>query len=200
NRDEKSVFMAAFDSMQSGKLTPLFIDYKKEIQNTAIGDVPFSYIKNTFNELFELNYILDMGTDHDRKLGLAIKYLPYLGTEKYSAEALQKEFFKLGLSFDVYTSRDKVYVTLTGLEESFEDGVKLFEHILSSVVADEQAYSDLVDGTLKERADAKLEKGTILFSALSNHAKYGAFSPFTNIISEKEMRAIKPADLVSMIQ
>jgi len=200
NRDDKSQFVTAFDTVQSGRLTPLFVDYKKEILESDVNSVPFSYVKNQLNELFELSYILDMGTDHDKKLGLAIKYLPYLGTDKYTAEDLQKEFFKLGLSFDVYIARDKAYVSLQGLDESFEEGVKLFEHILSSVKADEQAYLDMVDGLLKERSDAKLDKGTILFSAMTSFGKYGAVSPFTNIIPEKELKAQKAEELVQKIK
>ncbi len=200
NRDDKSEFLAKIDSLPSERLTPVFVDYKKEIQADNVNGVEYSYIKNDFNELFELNYILDMGTDHDKKLELAIKYLPYLGTEKYSAEDLQKEFFRLGLSFDVFSSRNKSYVTLTGLDESFEEGVKLFEHILSSVKADEQAYIDLADGILKERGDAKLDKRTILFSGMSSYGKYGAQSPFTNILAEKELKAQNIEELVTKVK
>jgi zinc protease len=200
NRDDKSRFVAEFDSIQSDRLTPLFVDYKKVIQESDQNGIPFSYLKNNFNQLFELNYILDMGTDHDKKLALAVKYLPYLGTSKYSAEELQKEFFRLGLSFDVFSSRDKSYITLEGLDESFEEGLKLFEHILSSVITDPQAYIDLVDGIMKERSDAKKEKGTILFQAMNNYGKYGSMSPFTNILQEKELKEINPDELVEKIK
>jgi predicted Zn-dependent peptidase len=200
NRDDKSEFLLKVDSVKSERLTPVFVDYQKEISTSKVKDVEYSYIKNDFNELFELNYILNMGSDHDKKLAIAIKYLPYLGTDKYSAEALQKEFFRLGLSFDVYSSRDKSYITLKGLDESFEEGIKLFEHILSSVQADEQAYADMVDGLLKERSDAKLDKGTILFNAMNSYGKYGATSPFTNIISEKELKAQKTNELIEKIK
>lgn len=200
NRDDRSEFVKQLDTLKSERLTPVFVEYKKEIQTSEVNGVEFSYIKNDFNELFELNYILNMGSDHDKKLALAIKYLPYLGTDKYSAEDLQKEFFRLGLSFDVYSARDKSYVTLKGLNESFEEGVKLFEHILEAVKADEEAYADLVDGLLKERADAKLSKGTILFSAMSSYGKYGANSPFTNILAEKELKAQQPEALIEKIK
>jgi zinc protease len=93
-----------------------------------------------------------------------------------------------------------VYVTLMGLQESFEDGVKLFEHILSSAMPDEQAYADLVDGILKERSDAKKEKSTILFSAMYDYGKHGTFSPFANIISNANLKAEKPANLTDKIK
>ena len=33
-----------------------------------------------------MNIIFDMGSDNDKKLGLAAGYMSYLGTDKYSAE------------------------------------------------------------------------------------------------------------------
>jgi len=136
-----------------------------------------------------------MGKDNDKELALAINYLPYLGTDQYSPEDLQKEFFKLGLSFDVYSSKDKVYVTLSGLQESLEAGLKLFEHLLTNVKSDNQALKDLIDGILKERSDAKLNKGQILRRAMASYGKYGPSSTYTNILSEEELKSIDPEQL-----
>ena len=99
-----------------------------------------------------------MGTKHDAKMALAVKYLPYLGTDKYSAEALQKEFYRLGLSFDIFTSSERIYVSLSGLEESFTEGLTLFEHILKNVQSDEKALESLIDDAFKQREDAKKDK------------------------------------------
>lgn len=201
NRDTQSAFFARFDSIRSPRLTPVFVDFKKSILTLPLKNgIQFNYVKNDFNELFELYYIFDMGTDNDRQLGVAIKYLPYLGTDRYSAEELQKEFFKKGLNYDVSTSKDQVYVSLTGLEESFEDGLQLFEHVLASVQPDTQALNDLVDGILKERQDAKKQKQTILNTAMVNYAKYGPLSSFTNILSEAELRALQPHRLTDIIK
>lgn len=200
NRDDKSIFVAEMDTFPTQRLEPLFVDYESAIQKSNLNGVEFNYVKNTFNPLFKLNYILDMGDDHDKELSLAIQYLPYLGTDKYSAEDLQKEFFKLGLNFDVFTSRNKTYITLEGLNESFEEGVKLFEHILTNVKANPEAYQDLVEGILKERSDNKLNKSSILFGALINYGKYGESSPFTNILSQKTLEKIIPETLAEKIK
>lgn len=201
NRDTQSAFVTKFDSVKSERIAPVFVDYKKEISNESFKDgIEFNYVKNQFNELFELYYIFDMGADNNRELALAVKYLPYLGTDKYSAADLQKEFFKKGLSFDVSSSKDQVYVTLKGLDESFEDGLQLFEHILASAQPDTQALKDMVDGILKEREDAKLKKGMILNSAMVSYAKYGPNSSFANILSEQELKNLDAQKLVEFIK
>ncbi|CAN5336555.1 insulinase family protein [soil metagenome] len=201
NRDSTSAFHAHFDSVQSSRLEAQFLDYDKLITETTLNNkLPLSYIKNEVNGLFSLYYILDMGTDNDQKLGLAIEYLPYLGTDKYTAEDLQKEFFKLGLSFDVYSSRDRVYVTLSGLNESFEQGVKLFEHLLTSVQPNDEALTDLVNGKLKLRSDNKKNKGAILNGGMVNYAKYGTKSPYTYQLSEQELKQLQGTDLVAQLK
>lgn len=203
NRDAQSDyykgFMATADSVKP--LQPVFIDYTKDITETKLKqDIPLLYTHNKDNGLFQLYYILDMGTNNDPKLGMAVDYLKYLGTDKYSAAELQKEFFKLGTSFDVFSSGDQVYVSMTGLDENFEQGLNLFESILANPKPDQQALNDMVAGILKARKDAKLNKGVILQQAMVNYAKYGPKNPFNTLLSEKQLKAVKPQELVSIIK
>ncbi|MEX2589307.1 MAG: insulinase family protein [Chitinophagales bacterium] len=200
DREGQSDFFKAFEAKETPRLEPQFIDYESEIKEDKLAsDIPFYYTKNEENELFNLYYILDMGEDHDKEMALAVSYLPYLGTEKYSPEDLQKEFFKLGLDFSVNTGRYRTYVKLSGLQESFEKGVELFEHLLASVQPEEAAYTEMVKGILKDRADQKLQKGVILRQGLFNFAKYGEENPFTNILSEDKLKSIDPNALIQKI-
>ena len=49
----------------------------------------------------------------------------------------------------------------------------MFEDILENFGADEVALENLKLATIKERNDAKLNKQTILWSAMMNYAKHG---------------------------
>lgn len=200
NRDDKSAFYAGFDTLTSARIKPQFIDYKSAITNSEMSTgLSYSYVKNDINELFNLVYIFDMGSDNDKDLALAIEYLPYLGTDKYTAEELQKEFYKLGLQFDVNTGRDQIYVTLSGLNESLKPGVELFEHILTSVQSDGDAYGKLVDGILKERMNSMLNKNQIFFNGMLNYAMYGDNSPTKNILTKDELGGMNTEVLASKI-
>lgn len=201
NRESKSDFALKFDSMPETRLEPLFLDYEKDIYKDELRkDIPYYSIRNETNGLFELNYILDMGSNHDLEMALAIDYLPYLGTSKYSAEELTKEFFKLGIDFSVYTAAERIYVSLSGLQESFEDGLKLFEELLSDPVADQEALKKLIGNKIKERDDNKKEKTYIHRYALAGYAKYGPVNPFKNILSESQMNAISADRLTERIK
>ena len=186
---------------KSPELKPVFLDYKKDVGETRIkNNIPVYFTRNKENGLFNLYYILETGTNNNLKLGLAVNYLKYLGNDKYSAEELQKEFYKLGCSFDVFSSQEQVYVSLSGLDTNLEKGLALFESVLKNPQPDKEALNNMVAGILKERADAKLNKGIIHTQAMVNYAKYGPKNPFTNIIPEKELKQIQPQELVNIIK
>ncbi|PJJ58670.1 M16 family metallopeptidase [Hymenobacter chitinivorans] len=199
NREVASSFYKEVVSKPSPELQPVFVDYKKDIQELKLtSGVPVYYTRNTENELFNLYYILDLGTNNDPKLGLAADYLQYLGTDKFSAAQLQQEFYKLGCSFGVSSGQDRVYVSLGGLNSNFEPALQLFESLLANPKPDAKALKDMVDGVLKARKDAKLNKQVILTQAMLSFAKYGPKNPFTSQLSEKELKALKPADLTAL--
>lgn len=200
NRDGSSEFSNEISGIASARMNPLFLDYKSDIsRNSLNGNIPFYYLKNKLNKTFNLIYILEMGSNNDKALGLAVNYLPYLGTDRYSAEELLQEFFKLGLSFDVNSGAERVYVSLSGLEESFEEGLKLFEHILANVEPDQAAYDKMIAGMLKSREDSKTNKRALRNMART-WAKYGENSAARNVLTAAELKSMKPADLVAKIK
>jgi predicted Zn-dependent peptidase len=72
----------------------------------------------------------------------------------------------------------------------------LLEERLADAKADQAAFDNLVDDVLKNRTNAKLNQGSN-FSALRTYAMYGPKSPTTNILSEAELKALNPEDLVN---
>lgn len=201
NRDVSSAYYKQLTALPSTALEPVFVDYKKDIQQTEIKPgLPLYYAKNSENGLFNLSYILDVGTNNDPRWGLAADYLQYLGTGQYSAAQLQQEFYKLGCSFNVSSGADRIFVTLNGLDSNLEPALKLFEQLLNAPRADAAALKNMVAGTLKSRQDAKLSKEVILNAAMVSYVKYGPKNPFTNILSEKDLKAVKPGQLTALLQ
>jgi predicted Zn-dependent peptidase len=201
NRDVSSAYYKQLTALPSTELQPVFVDYKKDIQETEIKPgLPLYYTHNDENGLFNLSYVFDLGKNNDPRWSLASDYLQYLGTGKYTAAQLQQEFYKLGCSFNVSSGPDRIFVTLNGLDTNLEPALKLFEQLMAAPKPDATALKDLVAGTLKQRQDAKLEKRVILNSAMVNYVKYGPKNPFTNILSEKELKALKPEQLTALLQ
>jgi predicted Zn-dependent peptidase len=182
-------------------LQPVFVDYKKDIQTTNIkAGLPLYYTKNSENGLFSLFYAIDLGTNNLPLLEVATDYMQYLGTGQYSAAQLQQEFYKLGCSFAVSSSQDRVLISLSGLDSNLEPALKLFEQLLNNPRPDAAALKNQVAGILKQRQDAKLNKGVILNQAMLNYAKYGARNPFTNIVPEAQLKTLKPEQLTALLK
>ena len=201
NRDEQSDFLKDFNQRKSADLKPVFVDYKNEIKRERLeSGLEIAHIKNKNNDLFELDVIFDMGKDNDKKLTLAVGYLESLGTDKYTAEELAKEFFKLGVRYSVNTGAERSYITLTGLEENLDKGLELLEHLMANVVVDQEAYEKYVQSILKARSDGKTEKNNILWTGLSSYAQYGENSRVRNIFTVDELNTMDTAELVDIIK
>jgi predicted Zn-dependent peptidase len=199
NRDTLSLFAANFEKIRTSRLVPVYNNYKDIKENKLNSGIPFYYVENTTNETFSLSYILEMGEFSDQEMALAVEYLEYLGTEKYSSSDLEIEMFKLGLSYGVYAAEKRVYVSLSGLEESLEDGIKIFEHILNNVKPDQKAYDNMVSDIIKQREDNKLSKGAIAYG-MREYAKYGDDSPFKYIIPQEKLSDIDVQKLTDKIR
>ncbi len=199
NRDEVSPFVKNMTESPSPKISPIFVDFKKDINFGNLGWAQVLQVQNTDNELFQLYYVLDMGKFHDLKLPMAINLLPYLGTDKYTAEEISKAFFNLACDFNVNAGNEQVYVSLSGLSKNFEAAVSLFEHLLKNAKPDQAALQSLVERTLKGREDAKKSKGTIFNAALQNYAMFGANNPYKHMLKTDELKALKAEELVKYL-
>lgn len=196
NRDDVSPFVSKIKNTTNENIKPRFVDYQKDLTiDSYQGKAPIYYVQNKDNEIFQLYYVLDMGKFNDLKLPVAINLLQFLGTDKMSSEEISKAFFKLACNFNVSTSNEQVYVTLTGLNENFDASVKLFENLLANAKPDNEALKKYIDRTLKARSDAKLNKGAVR-SALMAYAMYGPKNPNTYLLSETELKALNATDLV----
>jgi len=201
NREAASKFKGEFDKAVSPALKPAFIDYKTAIKTTTLASkAQLKYTKNPDNKTFMMYTLVDIGTENDKTLPIAMRYLKYLGTDKYSPEQLQIEMFKLGISFDVFTAGDVSYLMLTGLDRSHDKGVELMEHILTNAKPNADALKNLVSDIKKERVDAKKNKNYILGTAMRAFGQYGENSPFKFRLSESELDKLTAEQLVDIIK
>lgn len=201
NRDKESDFLKAFNTIESPDLEPQYIDYKTAIKSTETkNNIKVSHIKNPNNDIFNLNIIFDMGQDHDRMVSLAAGYLDYLGTDKYTPEELKQEFYKIGISYNVYSSNDKTYIGISGLKENLDAGLALLEELWDNAQPNQEAYDKYIESILKQRQDGKTQKGNIFYNGMMSYAQYGEDSRLRNIYSEAELKAITPTELVDKIK
>ncbi len=200
-RDALSDFARSFLSQPPARMEPQFVDFSELVHRRELQPgLWLDYVRNTDNELFRLDYIFEMGKIHSRILPIALAYLPYLGTRRYPAAALQREFFRLGLSFDISGGVEYSYLTISGLDESMEEGLQLVEHLLSEVQEDADALRNVIADILSKRANSRKDRRHVLRNAMGNYARYGQDSPFTYRLPEAELIAQEPEQLASWVR
>ncbi len=199
NRDKQSEYFKMFAKIKSEPLKPVFVDYKAEIKKSKLNNgIEIASIQNNTNDLFDLNVIFDMGKDHNKKLNLAIGYLDFLGTEKYTAEKLKKEFYKLGIEYGVNAGDDRSYVYISGIKDNLDKGLALLEDLWDNAVADQESYDKYVSKILKNRSNGKTQKGNILWNGLFEYGLYGENSRLRDIYNADELQKINPSELVAI--
>ncbi len=201
NREAMSPFVKAILEKPTEPIEPVFLDFKRDLEETTLRNgIPVLYKANTENDLFEMSVVLSMGTTAEKRLAVALPYLEYLGTSTLTPTQIKEEFYKLGCTFSVSASEDEVYVRLSGLQENFAKALELLESLLADAQPNPAALANLVQDILKSRENQKLNKGIILNRAMVSYAKYGKESPFTYVLSEAELKALTPEELIALIQ
>ena len=200
NRDKASNFLTSVNSKESEALKPSFLDYEKDVVIKKMkADIPVWYKKNEENDLFKLYYQIDRGSNNNPKLSTAVNYLEFLGTPELSSVELKKEFYKLGCNYSVYAGDEKVYISLSGLEDNFKPALQLFEKLISTAKGDEKALEQMIAANIKKRDDTKKSKREVLFAGLNSYAKYGSESPLTSVLSNQQLKNLEVNELTDII-
>lgn len=199
NADKQSSFVKMINDMPNTPSQPVFLNFDKDIQKSKIGKAEVLYVPNTDNQLYRLRYRYKIGSLNDLKQPLAAQYIQFLGTDKKSAEDISKEFYKIASSFSVSTGEEYTTVNIEGLQENFDQAVKLYEELVLNAQPSEEALAALKARIAKSRKDAKANKGAIL-NGLTSYALYGPKNKFNNTLSDAELNAVTAQELVDRMK
>ena len=199
NADKQSAFVKMVNDMPSTPVSPVFLDYNKDLQKSKLGKAEVLYVQNKDNDLYRLRFRYKIGYLNDLKMPLVADYIEFLGTDKKSAEQISKEFYKIASSFRISVGEEYTTVTIEGLQENFEAAVKLYEDLVLNVKADNDALAALKARLTKSRTDAKANRATIM-QALTSYALYGAKNKFNNRLSDAEIESVTAKELVDRVK
>ncbi len=185
---------------QLPEIEPVFLDFKRDITRIrGKNNIEILYTPNTENATFSLTYFFNIGNRHEPTLSLAASYLNFLGTNKMTSEEISNEFYKLACSFNITVSDDETRVTISGLSENLEKALIIFEDLLWNAQVDQKAFENLIANLIKSREDMQATQRAN-FDALVNYATFGPNNPFTFGLSNSELLALKPGDILSVLR
>ncbi|MDX1667073.1 MAG: insulinase family protein, partial [Saprospiraceae bacterium] len=200
-RQEISQFARTFLSRPSPNLEPSFVDFEEAIERTKLrSGVPLEYVYNPVGSYFHLHFIFEMGKLSDPHWPLALIYLPYLGTSRYSPAELKQAFYRHGLNFNCQTGDRRIRISVSGLESSLEEGLQLWKHLIEEVQPQQSILENVVSDILEKRANAKQDRNLILRQALASYARYGPRSPFTFRLSGEQLLRLQAPELTDRIK
>ena len=200
NRDQMSQFVKDIQNSEVEPIQPKFVDFKKDITFAQTKTkLPLRYVKNNENGLFELEFLYRFGHNADNRYSIARNYLNYLGTDKMTAAELKQKIYELACSYYIGVGDDAITVNLSGLSENMAEALALMEDVLQNVKADKTAYDQMVNLTLKQRADAKKDQRRY-FNALYTYATYGPRNMSRDIMSEQQLKDTDPQVFVDLLK
>jgi predicted Zn-dependent peptidase len=187
-------------AMKVKEIEPRFVKPGKDYRTLdAEEGVKLYYVKNPLNDLFTLTISVDLGTRHDNRLGAAALLLDKSGTKRFGAEALKKEWYKLGTDFSIAAADNETTVSIAGLDENFAASWGLLMELLQEPAADPETLAELKQIILVQREDVKKDFRTIA-SALSQFNRYGTDSPFLRALPNDKLTALTMDDLHGLIK
>jgi len=202
NSEKESAYSREFQALPpSPAAEPRFVDPANDISSVELPNGITVKRMNLYSgsKLFHAERVIGISTYENRKIELALGYLDYIGTSDYTVEALRQEFYKLGVKFEMSINKFALTVEFTGPDANLKKAVALMEHFIRNAKADPAAYSKYVDGILKDRADAKLNPG-VVFQRSAGYAWYGKRNPYTDLLSETELRTTRPEELLALLR
>ncbi len=201
SRDTESPFLASVkaDAAKAKPIQPVFINFAKDLQKgkTASGS-EILYVKNNENKTFDLEYLFDFGSSADKTIDLAADLVEYLNTDKYTAEQLKEEFYKLACEWNIIVGSERIYVTVSGLAENMEKAMGLVEEIMGSCQPNDEALSALVERLIKSRTDNKTNQRAA-FRALNSYGIYGEEYIKGTVQSDAQLRAYTAKQLTDAL-
>jgi predicted Zn-dependent peptidase len=186
--EEQSVYAKSFNKLPENPISPNFIDVEKDF---SIVD---GYIYNSWNQLndvFTLKLIIAGGFSKDSQYGLLADALNNSGTSNLSAEEIKSKFSNLGANYSFTVDYNSFDISLTGLNEKFDETVELLLLLLNEFNPTEKTANLLYN---QRKTENKLDMnnpatgGRILYL----YGLYGDKSSYKSRISEKELKRLDP--------
>ncbi|MBR6456518.1 MAG: insulinase family protein, partial [Prevotella sp.] len=200
NRDQMSEFVKEIQNSNVKPIEPRFVDFQKDLTfGKTKKNLPYIYVKNTENGRFTLDFHYDFGNESDLRYHYAKEYLSVLGTDKYTKDQIQQEFYKLACNYNISVGNRSIDVMLYGLAENMPQALALLEHLMQNAKVDHEAAKQIIDLEEKSRNDAKLNQQQN-FSRLVQYGLYGQYNPARHDLSIAELRQQDPQQLLTLLK
>ena len=200
NRGIQSAFLTEIQQTEVTPIEPVFVDFSKDMSKGELqGGVELLYKKNELNDITNVNFVFDRGTNADPRLEVAFSYLYYLGTPSRKAEDIKKDLYSLACNFNYMVGGTQSTLMFSGLDENIGETMDIVEDLVFNAVPDTTILSSLKADILKDRADSKLNQSAC-FSALQNYLFYGPDFIKKSTLTNEQVLALSSDELLGLVK
>ena len=172
NRDKQSAFLADIAATEVAPIEPVFVDFSKDMTVADCDGLRLLYKKNEKNDIANLSFRYDQGSDNDPLLELAASYFDYLGTPEHSAADIASEMYGLACGYGLQVGGNTTSFGVDGLGENLPKALAIVEDLLRNAVGDDDILTELKVDLIRTRLDNKKNQRACN-NALQNYVMYG---------------------------
>jgi len=195
--DKHSPFYEQIAAEQAALFEPRFLEAGRDYHVKDLAGGKLVWAKNPANDLFQLTFTIDVGTDSDPRLSLATALLDFGGAGELDQQAFKRKLYSLGTTIGAGAGRQETSISMSGLDANFEESLRLLlAHFEKPTGASQADLDKLVERVIGSRAKQKLDANAIN-GALTSYAQRGADSDVLRQPKNEELKALKAEDLLA---
>ena len=202
NRDKQSAFLQQIqaEAAAAQPIEPVFVDFDTEMSRKDLKEgMEMLYKKNTDNGLFELEFMVEFGSNDNKVIPFASNYFRYLGTAEKTAEQINAELYALACDASVTVGREHVFISVYGLSENMEAALAIIEDKIANAKGDDAILANCKADEFRKRMNSKTNQ-RVCYSMLTQYVNYGKDNPSTYVLSNKEIQQLGSDELLAQIK
>lgn len=196
----QSAFFAAMMAMPFAEIEPTYLVPERDFTTRELaGGNKLYYARNPLNDLFDFSIAIDLGSLTENRLPIARELLDKSGTARFTAEALKKEWYKLGTDFRMSVGDQETTISISGLDANFAASLALLSELMHGPTTDDATLAELQAIIIDRRDDALKDHRTI-HEALYRYHRLGDRAYYRRVLSNEEVRALERQELMDLLR
>jgi zinc protease len=186
-----SEYKKHFAEIPSAKVEEKFIDFSKDITQTAFApNVKLYYKNNSLNDIFTLTIRYGTGELEIPTLKYAVPLMNRAGVlVQYEPQQFKKELARMGCTLQFYSDNSYTYADLTGNEKNLAEACKMLSKVVLLPKLDQKQMDAILGGELMNRSFEKTDNDQ-LSAALQQFLVFGDNSEYLKRLPETELNAL----------
>ena len=205
NADAKSAFARQLELLPVKQSTTRTVDFGQDVTILPIkshlsnlnSQTLLYYKENPVNDIFTFTLRYKDGSLHTPALNILAGYLSQLGTDSLKKHQLEQAWQHINTTMEIVPGDVAFSINLTGPDSQLKPALQLLAHFLQSAKGDDKALKEAKDNEKVERKSFGKQKDNVL-SPVLNRIVYGDKSSYLTQLSQKEVKALKNEDLISL--